>query len=235
MKFDLHLHSIYSPDCITPVEKLCERYADLGFGGFALTDHGTFAGVKKAQDYAKARHLPIQVMGGCEFLSDRGEVVGLDLNEAIPPREAPAPGARPPPLDFAPLCDAIHDQGGFVILPHPFDGVRTHACRPEKLSADQLRLIDGLETFNARSMSMASNARAAQFASARSLASTGGSDAHFLFECGNGYTELPDDAPPEISLRKKRCWPGGRLSPFFVHGPTALIKWGKRLGLLPRP
>lgn len=235
MKFDLHVHSFYSPDSITPVEKLCERYSKLGFGGFALTDHSNFGGVKKAQDYAREKKLPIQVTGGCEFMSDKGEVIGLDLNESISVKEFAPSGARPPPMEFAPLCDAIHDQGGTVILPHPFDTVRRHICRPDALGKDLVRLIDGLETFNARSVGMGPNEKSAGFASANSLASTGGSDAHFLFECGNGFTEIPDGMELSVALRKKLTAPGGQLSPFFVHGPTTLVKWGKRLGILPRP
>jgi hypothetical protein len=264
MKFDLHVHSIYSADSITPVEKLCERYAKLGFGGFALTDHRTFDGVKKAQAYAREKKLPIQVIGGCEFMSERGEVIGLELNEPIisssskptaspPAASSPSPSYSPgrPIHEFASLCDAIHDQGGFVVLPHPFDLVRRHICRPDLLLSDQLRQVDAIETFNARSISSSTNHRAAAFAKlplpsgapspsgATSpwppLACTGGSDAHFLFECGHGFTQIPDDMELGLALRKKQTVAGGQLSPFFVHGPTTLVKWGKKLGLLPRP
>ncbi len=97
MKFDLHVHSIYSPDSITSVEKLCERYVQLGFAGFALTDHRTFAGVMRAQAYAREKKLPVEVVGGCEFLSDRGEVGqqgrGL-LHRDIGPAELAVMAAR---------------------------------------------------------------------------------------------------------------------------------------------
>ncbi len=222
MKFDLHVHSIYSPDSITSVEKLCERYVQLGFAGFALTDHRTFAGVMRAQAYAREKKLPVEVVGGCEFLSDRGEVLGLCLSEPIPNRE------------FAPLCDAIHDQGGYAVLPHPFDPARRHACRPDLLPPDELRLIDGIETFNARVVGAGPNQKASDFASSRSLLCTGGSDAHLLFECGNGHTTIPAGLELAVALRKKQTTPGGHCAPFYVHGPTTLVKWGKKLGLLPR-
>ncbi|MDE1798398.1 MAG: PHP domain-containing protein, partial [Candidatus Micrarchaeota archaeon] len=139
MRFDLHVHSVHSKDSITPVEKLCDAYAKLGFAGFALTDHGSFAGVARAQAHAREKKLPIEVVGGCEFLSDMGEVIGLHLNEAIAARASMPPSGVGPVYEFAPLCDAIHDQGGTAVLPHPFDAVRRHACRPDLLAPDQLR------------------------------------------------------------------------------------------------
>ena len=57
-KFDLHAHSIYSPDSVTQVESLADRYAALGFAGFALTDHKNMDGVKKAAAYIREPPRP---------------------------------------------------------------------------------------------------------------------------------------------------------------------------------
>ncbi len=223
MKFDLHVHSVYSPDCATPVSKLAERYARSGFGGFALTDHASMDGLAPLRSYVKEKKLPLEIIGACEFLSDRGEVIGLFIEEFIPAR------------DFGELCDAIHDQGGFVILPHPFDSVRRKICRPDLLPQDSLRHVDGLEVFNARSVFKADNAKAAAFASGHHLMRTAGSDAHFLFEAGRAWVDICESEEPALALKKGRAEVGGRSAPFFVHGPTTVVKWLKRIGMIQKP
>ncbi|MFH1095202.1 MAG: PHP domain-containing protein [Candidatus Micrarchaeota archaeon] len=223
MKFDLHVHSAYSPDCATPLKKLAERYASLGFSGFALSDHGSMDGLSPLRAHVKEKKLPLEIIGACEFLSDRGEVIGLFIEEFIPKR------------DFGELCDGIHDQGGFVILPHPFDSVRKKICRPDLLPPDLLRHVDGLEVFNARSVFPADNAKSAAFAAEHKLMRTAGSDAHFLFEAGNGFVDVPDPETLAIALKKGRATIGGSSAPFFVHGPTTLVKWAKKFGIIKKP
>jgi len=221
-KYDLHTHSIFSPDSITPVEKLCERYVALGLSGFALTDHGSIDGWKQAKDYIHKKKLPLDFIPACEFVTTKGDIIGLYLSDMIYSRD---------PLE---IIDSIHSQGGLVILPHPFDGIRGSACHPDKLGKEGVRKLDGIETFNARA-GKGANERAAAFASGHSLAQTGGSDTHFLFEAGNGYTCVPSGMGLEKAIRAKKTSGIGSLSPIYVHGPTTLVKFGKKLGFLPKP
>ena len=90
-----------------------------------------------------------------------------------------------------------------------------------------------MEVLNARA-SRGVNEKALDFAISHSLAQTGGSDAHFLFEAGKAYTLAPDGLTLEKALRRKKTSAGGGHNSFFVHGPTTAVKWGKKLGLLPR-
>lgn len=220
-KFDLHSHSIFSADSITPVEKLIDKYVQLGFSGFALTDHGSINGWKKAVDYIKQKKLSLEFIPACEFITSKGDVIGIYISDMISSRD---------PLE---IIDSIHSQGGMAILPHPFDGVRGSACHPDKLGAEGVRKLDAIEVINARA-SRGANEKAAVFAASHSLAATGGSDTHFLFETGKAFTQVSDGITLASAIRKKSTSACGERSPVFVHGPTTLVKLGKKAGLLPK-
>lgn len=219
-KFDLHVHSHFSPDSLNRPADLVKKYSSLGFGGFAITDHGKMGAHLEARQYAKEKNIEIEIIGGCEFLTDKGELLGLFIEE------------MPSSHDFGQVCDFIHDQGGFAILPHPFDFSRRHACNPKNLGESLLKLIDGLETFNAHCLTPAPNRQAGEFAQALNLVCTGGSDAHFIFECGSGYTQIAGDIGIDLALRKNKTLPGGKLLPFFVHGPPRFVKLAKKFGII---
>lgn len=222
-KFDLHVHSIYSRDSATPVEKLVDKLHSADFSGFALTDHGTMDGVKKTKAYIRQKKLPLEFIPGCEFKITEGEIIGLFLEEMIHTSDA------------GELIDSIHSQGGLAVLPHPFDSIRRSACPPSRLPKETLRRLDGIEVFNARCGTSGPNKKASQFAQAHHFSKTGGSDAHFLFEAGAGYTITPKNMTLEKALRKKKTSAGGSLSPIFVHGPTTLVKYAKKWGLIRPP
>lgn len=219
-KFDLHVHSIYSHDSATPVEKLADKLHSAGFSGFALTDHGTMDGVERTKAYIRHKKLPLQFVPGCEFKITQGEIIGLFLEEMIHTHDA------------GELVDSIHSQGGLAILPHPFDSIRKNACNPSALPKDVLLRLDAIEVFNARCGTSGPNKKALEFCKKNHFAKTGGSDAHFLFEAGAGYTIVPKNMMLEKALQKKKTSADGSLSPIFVHGPTTLVKYAKKWGLI---
>lgn len=192
-----------------------------GLGAIAVTDHGQFAGAKKASEYAKAHQVPIEIIPGMEINTEFGEILGLFLNESVVPKT------------FAECCDEIHSQGGFVVIPHPFDSLRGSACNPEKLPKDHLSQIDGIETFNARCTLPSSNKKAAAFALQNKIRlTTAGSDAHFPFEIGAAYGEIPEGMEIDIAMRKGLVKPKGKHTLPFVHGPTTMLKLARKAGML---
>ena len=104
---------------------------------------------------------------------------------------------------------------------------------PARLGQEGWRKLDGMEVLNARASKKA-NERARAYASVHSLAQTGGSDTHFLFEAGKAFTIVPDKMTLLSAIRKKATSAQGGTSPIYVHGPTTLVKLGKRARLLPR-
>src|SRR5581483_854581 len=104
---DLHMHTDWSHDCSVEVDELLDYAEEQGLGAIAITDHNKFGGALEAVEKARGRNLV--VIPGEEIKTDRqGEVIGLFLQEEIPPR-----------LSFADTLAAIRAQGGLVYLPHP--------------------------------------------------------------------------------------------------------------------
>ena len=137
-----------------------------GLSGVAITDHNTIAGGIRAKEFETG---DFRVIIGSEIATDRGEVIGLFLSEEV------APG------NFMDVVAAIRDQSGFVLLPHPFDRLRSTALHPQPEDAGK---IDGIEGFNARCIFKTDNRIAEEFGREHNLAVVAGSDAHFPGEIG---------------------------------------------------
>jgi predicted metal-dependent phosphoesterase TrpH len=84
------------------------------------------------------------------------------------------------------VCTLVHELGGIAIPPHPYDLFRA-GIREAVL--DTLE-IDALEVFNAATTLKRYNRMAFDYASARKLPMTAGSDAHHESAIGTAYTIL---------------------------------------------
>jgi hypothetical protein len=179
-----------------------------GLDCLALTDHNTMDGVKELQKIAS-----FQVIPGEEIKTPYGEIIGLYLQEAIPGGLSPQE-----------TCARIKEQGGLVIVPHPFDLTRpSHLGEPWLESV--LPYIDALEVRNARVIFPWHNTQAVRFARRHNLPATAGSDAHMAMEVGQVRVEMPAFAGAEDllgALRQGRVL--GRLSSPLVHAYTVWVK-----------
>jgi predicted metal-dependent phosphoesterase TrpH len=175
LKADLHIHTEYSMDCGTPLEKIVDRCIEKGINCIAISDHGTAEGALKLQQTA-----PFTVIVAEEILTPYGEIMGMFLEETIPSG-----------LSVAETLERIRAQGGLVNIPHPFDIFRHSALRNHIIEeiADQ---IDIIEVFNARSLPPQQSAKARNFARKHGIIQGAGSDAHTLREIGNAYIEMPE-------------------------------------------
>ena len=184
---DLHLHTSWSHDCSIDVPDLLDHAERIGLGAIAVTDHNAFGGALEAVEEARGRELV--VVPGEEIKTDgQGEVIGLFLEEEIPRG-----------LSFADTFAAIHEQGGIVYLPHPFD--RLHAIPDPATLHRHLAEIDVLEVFNARLLRESFNDEALRFARKYRLLEGAGSDAHVLQGVGTGVVRMRRfDGPEEFLL-----------------------------------
>jgi len=175
LKADLHVHTEYSLDCGTPLDKIVGRCIEKGIDCIAIADHGTAEGALKLQKTA-----PITIIVAEEILTTHGEIMGMFLKETIPSR-----------LSVAETISRIKAQGGLVNIPHPFDIYRQSALHNHIIEeiADQ---IDIIEVFNARSLPPQQSAKARAFAKKHGVVQGAGSDAHTLREIGNAYIEMPE-------------------------------------------
>jgi predicted metal-dependent phosphoesterase TrpH len=177
---DLHTHSSASFDSLADPGKMVERALRLGLTHLAITDHERIDGAQRAVLLAGA---DLQVIVGEEIRSRDGDLIGLFLEEAVPPG-----------LSAAQTAASIREQGGIVGLPHPFDSFRSSAG--SKAGAAEQRLeelaavVDYVETHNARAYRDA-NPRAASFAAGHGLPGVASSDAHSVMELGVASTILP--------------------------------------------
>jgi len=219
LKVDLHCHTHYSLDCLTSPQQLVEACLARGITCLAVTDHNAIDGAYEVQELA-----PFQVIIGEEIKTARGEIIGLFLQEFIPPG-----------LSTQETIARIRAQGGLVYVPHPFDFVRRSTLAP-----DELRRIwpyvDILEVFNARTISRARNAAGARFAQEHGLVKAAGSDAHTPGEIGYTYNLIePFEGPQDFLEKLRRAELHMAASPLIVHVYSRLAKWSRRLGLRPLP
>ena len=165
INFDLHIHSIYSKDAILKPERIIKMAKKKGLSGIAITDHGTIKGALKTKSVAFDNFM---VIVGAEVQTDKGEIIGLFLNEEIKSRK------------FAEVIDEIKDQDGITVLPHPY---KNRQCDPK----DLVEMVDLVEGLNART-SKELNYRAQNLAKNFGLPIIAGSDAHTPFEIGQAQT-----------------------------------------------
>ena len=166
---DYHIHTCNSPDSQVSVVDVVDTAIKRGLAEIAITDHNTIAGGLKASEYAKGK--PITVIIGAEIQTDCGEVIGLGLKKEIKERH------------LEDVIKAIEDQGGEVLIPHPFGPF--HRNRINIPLESLVERIDYIEVYNGRNIFGLGNRRAKTFAVKYRLKMTVGSDAHFAFEIGN--------------------------------------------------
>jgi predicted metal-dependent phosphoesterase TrpH len=175
LKADLHIHSEYSVDCDTPLEKIIARCQQLGINCIAIADHGTAEGGLKMQAIA-----PFSVIVAEEILTHHGEIMGMFLKETIPSG-----------LSVEETIRRIRSQDGLVNIPHPFETIRGSSLNG-RITEEIAGQIDVMEIFNARSPSSASSVKARAFTEKHGIAQGAGSDAHTLHEIGSVHIEMPE-------------------------------------------
>jgi len=180
IKADFHIHTCYSIDCLTPLEKIIARCLELGINCIAVADHNTVTGALKLREIA-----PFKVIVAEEILTPAGEIMGLFLEEAI------ARGLSPQET-----ISRIRSQGGLVAIPHPF-GRSLPWSNNILTSAEVLSQVDIIETFNSRTPFSGSIARARELCKEQGKVASAGSDAHTLSEIGRAYVEMPEFDGPD--------------------------------------
>jgi predicted metal-dependent phosphoesterase TrpH len=201
LKADLHIHTQYSMDCQTPLDKILNRCQELGINCIAIADHGTAEGALKMQQIA-----PFKVIVAEEILTTEGEIMGMFLKETIPGGITPQEAVK-----------RIREQDGLVNIPHPFETIRGSALKDrviDEISGD----IDLIEVLNSRSPFPLNSNKARAFAAKHGIPGVAGSDAHSISEIGNAYIEMSefnDKAGFLQALAQGKIY--GHRSGVFVH------------------
>jgi predicted metal-dependent phosphoesterase TrpH len=213
VRVDLHVHTVYSPDCLTALAAVPVWAQRRGLDAVAITDHDAIAGALALQQMTD---FPVIV--GEEVHTRQGEIIGLFIREAIPPG-----------LSARDAAERIHEQGGIVYLPHPFDSLRGSAMAAGALP-ELVDVIDVVEGLNARVMRAADNAQAMAWAKQHGLAVGAGSDAHHVREIGQAYVEMPPfTGAGEFLEALHSAHIGGGRSSSWVHLYSTWARLSKRL------
>jgi len=176
-KADLHIHSNHS-DGLAKIPEIMEYVAHhTDLAAIAITDHNTIEGALFARSLSDM--YDFEVVVGEEISSKSGHIIGLWLEETIPPN-----------LSAAETVARINEQDGVAIIAHPF---ANRAFGPFGLESVGQAIYDvafhALEVYNSSPYLIYANRLAAKaFAGGQGIAATGGSDAHVLKAIGNGYT-----------------------------------------------
>jgi len=160
------VHTEGSPDAHTRITDLPRIVRGKNLDGVAITEHDSFTQTLSDE---------IIILPGVEVSSAEGHIVALGVHEIVPKG-----------LTADSTIKEIHDQGGLVIVPHPYDPV----CECVRISRLQNR-PDAVETRNADALSFTiSSYLARRDARKFGLPEVGGSDAHIPQAIGDCYTVI---------------------------------------------
>lgn len=213
-RVDLHTHTVFSRDCLTPTAALIAQARAVGLDKIAVTEHNNLAGALAAQELD-----PDLVIVGQEIMTTQGEIIAYYVQEEVPRGLTPeAAIAR------------LREQGAVISIPHPLDTVRGSAMRLANVMAI-LHLVDALEVRNARCVRPADNVAAAELAAAHGKLITAGSDAHTTYEVGRCYVDMPpfEDNAESFKASLAQASPCGVESPFWPHFFSSYAKVHKRI------
>nr|WP_230972184.1 PHP domain-containing protein [Archaeoglobus neptunius] len=187
----MHAHSTIS-DGRDSVKKLLSVAVSKKIDLISITDHDTVQGSLEAMDIVEEEHLPVKVLPGCEVTSSSGHVLAYGILNDIDPK-----------MSMEETCKAVREAGGVCFLAHPFDFIRGGSIR-----TGDFRVVDGVESFNAKSYF---NFIAKRYARKFSKPEIAGSDAHSARSVGLAITLLPQnvDALKGLFLAK---YDGKRVS-----------------------
>ncbi len=180
-KIDLHTHSIISQD--GGISR--DQYADLLEKGIldviAITDHNeTKLAIEMAKKFGE------KIIVGEEISTKEGEMIGLFLKKTIQGNMTATGTAK-----------QIHEQGGIVYIPHPFEIFR------QGLKIDVLQAImqdiDIVEVFNARGKWRGKSNQTLEFAKKYNKTMAAASDSHCRMGMGGSYSII-SEIPTNKSL-----------------------------------
>jgi predicted metal-dependent phosphoesterase TrpH len=201
---DIHMHTNLGDGWASPARVVAEA-TRRNLPVIAITDHDHVEGAKRVQELILQQNSPLQMITGVEVSTRQGHLLGLFVKKA--------------PKSMRSVEESIEDikeQGGIVIVPHPFGRLVPSLSRA-KIDAllEKGYEIDGIEMYNP-SPANASMRPAVRDANQQwGLAETGGSDAHFWQHIGAAYTLFPGRNSEDLrrAIIERTVRPGGQELP----------------------
>ena len=225
---DPHCHTTASDGMVGPSE-LVAAAVERGVRLIAVCDHDTMASAAEVQ--ARGEAAGLAVVRGEEVTTRwpaQTHVVGWFL-------ERPVKSG----MTLEDTVDAIHDQGGLAVIPHPFMPTYFASCQPGMLARLlERRSVDGIEVDHSSPISAGRRRRLGEFYNAnreRLGAAIGASDSHFgRHDLGQVLTEFDGETADDFrrAVLGRRTQPR-RGRPASVPASVALRQQWRSLVVLP--
>lgn len=174
-RVELHCHSRFSADSLTPPEAIIAACRQRGIERIAITEHNNIDGALAVQHLA-----PELVIVGEEIKSAEGDIIGWFVTEEVPAG-----------LSVEETVARLKDQGAVIAIPHPLDSLRGGSALGLEATLRIIDQVDAIEVLNARCMRASDNEQVRQIAQKYGKLMTAGSDAHTAGEIGVATMLMP--------------------------------------------
>jgi hypothetical protein len=196
MRGDPHCHTLSSDGMVTPAQ-LVEAARSAKLDLIAVTDHDTMESVKETQ--ARGEQAGVIVVAGQEVTTRapaQTHILGWFLERPVKRG-----------MSVEDTVDAIHAQGGLVIVPHPFMPVYFGSIQPGMLRRLlERRRVDGIEMVATVPLGKVRRRQLGEFYAAnmdRLGAAIGASDCHFgIHDIARAVTDYEGDFRTAVLERK---------------------------------
>ncbi|NMC35461.1 PHP domain-containing protein [Candidatus Beckwithbacteria bacterium] len=183
LRADLHTHTNFSKDGITPPNVFVTELLRQSIGIVAITDHDTMDGIPPIQDAILSQSAGITVISGIEITTgtpnqnDKNiELLAYYLSEPV------SSG-----LNLSQTIQEVAKQKGIISIPHPFELWR-HGAGEEVEAiiayATEAGVPVAIEIFNARALPGFNKRSENSLARFQNTIYTAGSDGHHPLELG---------------------------------------------------
>ena len=220
MKFDMHMHSIYSKhkiiglDSYSKPEDIVKTAISRGLDGVAVTDHNCVKGSLETKKAARKIGKNFIVITASEIRTPNGDVLAYGIQEDINGK-----------IGFMETIDKIRQQGGIAVVAHPFTKAFGFLTKT-RWQVDDLKHFDGIEVFNAGVRK--GNQTALEVAKKFGKGMSAGSDAHTLRAIG--YAGIECENPlKDIKSGNVKIWGRNKSVPVILE--NYFMKGYKVLGL----
>jgi predicted metal-dependent phosphoesterase TrpH len=176
-RIDLHSHSSLSHDGGITKRQYVKILEKKILDCIAITDHNETKFARSLKN-----ELGNRIIVGEEIKTLDGEIIGLFLTKTIPAG-----------LAAGETVTKIHNDGGLVYIPHPFEQIRD-SLQEDKLM-EIIETVDIIEIFNGRGFMRGQPLKAMDIANAQKIAMASSSDAHCLSGINSAYnivSEMPE-------------------------------------------
>jgi len=210
MKYELHCHSVHSHgkklywEAPMKPEQIIKALKKKGFTGAAITDHDSIKSWTEAKRAAKKHDMVF--IPGVEVTTASGHLLAEGISEKI--RSG---------MTVEETVDAVHDQGGIAIAPHPFD------LRGEGIGEEFMK-CDAAEVFNSLNLSRLENRIARNAIENSGVPAVVGSDAHCFGMLGRSVNHIDaQDMDAALKMIKKGAV---RFETSYVPVPV-VVSWAR--------